>query len=434
MMILQQVKGVQIDGRKAISKTLDMQEYLNPQFVYIHLIQQVETLRRVVEVGDLVKLGQVVALREGWGPIPIHASVSGKVTAIKKVWHSSGKMVDAIEIQNDMTQTLDASIRPEMDPEQLTTEQLIDKMKQAGLAGLGGAGFPTFVKYQSKLPISTIIINAVECEPYITGDYMMVLKYPEKVLKGLHYMMKAVNAKRGVVAFKAYNTHMKEAMLPYLAKYPGIELYETKDVYPAGWEKYLVQQITKKTYAGLPSEAGVVVNNAQTAIVYADMVEHNIPLIARAITISGEGIKQPQNFLVPIGTPVKELIAKCGGYVEGLEPAKAHYIAGGPMTGRAILIDELIVNDTLGSVIVKPMPDPRPASECMGCGKCADVCPAFLTPTEIQRAFDRKDTDLIRKLKATKCVGCGLCSYVCPSRIEIADFVDKAKALLKKGA
>lgn len=433
-MVNQTAKGVRIDGKKAMSKHDGLQEYLNPQVVYIPLIQQTETLKRLVEVGQEVKIGQVVATREGWGPIPVHASVSGKVSAIKKVWHASGKMVDAIEIQNDGKQTLAETIRPEADVASLTKEQLVEKMKLAGLSGLGGAGFPTFVKYQSKLPIDAIIINAVECEPYITGDYMMVVKYPEKVLKGLSYLMRAAGATKGYVAFKAYNTAMKEALAPLLSAYPGIVLSEVKDVYPAGWEKYLVQHILKKNYQGLPSEAGVIINNAQTAIVFADMVEHNIPLIARAITITGEGIKEPKNFLVPIGTQVKELVAKCGGYAEGLDPAKSHYIAGGPMTGRAILIDELIVNDTLGSVIVKPMPLEKDHPACMGCGKCADVCPAFLTPTEIQKAAERKDLELIRKLKATKCVGCGLCSYVCPSHIEIADFVDKAKVLLKKGA
>jgi len=219
-----------------------------------------------------------------------------------------------------------------------------------------------------------------------------------------------------------------------LKDYPNITLFASKDLYPAGWEKYIIQQITGKTYNGLPAEAGCVVSNAQTSIVYADVVERNIPLISRVITISGEGIKQPQNFLVPIGTPVKELIAECGGYVEGLDPAKAYYIAGGPMTGRSLLIDELIVNDTLGSVVVKPLPEERLNPACLGCGKCSDVCPVYLAPTEIQRAYESKDLNAVKALNPQKCMACGLCSYVCPSRIEIADFVAKAKDFMKKGA
>lgn len=433
-MILNKATGLRIDGKKSISKTLPLHEYLNPQFVYIPLLQQNSPLKRVVEVGDSVAIGQTVALREGFGAMPIHASVSGKVTAVKKVWHSSGRMVDAIEIQNDHLNRMAESIHQEQDAQLLDKEQLVERMKQAGLSGLGGAGFPTYIKYQTKCAIDVIIINAVECEPYITCDYMLIGAYPEKLLKGLSYFMKAAGAHRGVVAFKNYNQHIREVLTPFMASYPEIELREVKDIYPAGWEKYLVEQITKKTYANLPAEAGAIVDNAATAMVFADAVEQNIPLISRVITISGEGIKNPQNFFVPIGTPVKELIQLCGGYADGLDPAKAWYIAGGPMTGRAILIDELIVNDTLGSVIVKPMPEEKLHPACLGCGKCADVCPVHLAPTEIQRAFEAKDLAAVKELNTQKCMQCGLCSYVCPSHIEISDYVARAKDFMRKGA
>lgn len=433
-MIIHKAKGIWIDGKKTMSKTLPMHEYLNPPFVYIPLLQQASPLKRIVEIGDKVAIGQTVALREGFGAMPIHASVSGTVTAIKKVWHASGRMVDAIEIQNDFQNRMDESIHVQTDVSLLSRNDLVIKMQQAGLSGLGGAGFPTYIKYQAKCPIDVVIINAVECEPYLTCDYMLINSYPEKLLKGLSYFMRAADAKKGVVAFKAYNTHIKESLEPLLLNYPGIELYEVKDIYPAGWEKYIVQKITKKSYSGLPAEAGAIVDNSATAIVFADVVEKNIPLISRVITISGEGIKNPQNFYVPLGTLVKELILLAGGYIEGLDPTKAWYIAGGPMTGRAILIDDLIVNDTLGSVIVKPMPEELKHPACLGCGKCADVCPVYLTPTEIQRAFESKDTKAIKELNAQKCMQCGLCSYVCPSHIEIADYVARAKELLRKGA
>ncbi len=431
-MILNQATGIRIDGKKHMSKTTPMHEYLNPRFVYLPLLQQNSPLKRTVDVGATVKIGQTVAVREGFGAMPIHASVSGKVTAIKKVWHASGRMVDAIEIENDQQNALDDAIRPEADPGIFTRTELVQKMQNAGLSGLGGAGFPTYVKYQAKTPIDVVIINAVECEPYITCDYVMIEKYPEKLLKGLKYFMRAADAKRGVICYKNYNVGIAEALKPFLSAYPDITLHPVKDIYPAGWEKYLVQQVTGRSYPNLPAEAGAIVDNSGTAIVFADVVEHNIPLISRAITISGEGVKEPKNFLVPIGTPVKELVALSGGYQDGLDPAKSYYIAGGPMTGRAIMIDELIVNDTLGSVIVKPMPAERNHPACLGCGRCADVCPVFLAPTEIQRAFEMNDKDAVRALNATKCMQCGLCSYVCPSHIEISDFVLRAKELLRK--
>jgi electron transport complex protein RnfC len=432
-MILQKASGIHIEGKKSLSKKMPLKEYLDPKTVYIPLVQQACPLKRIVEIGDLVAIGQVIALREGFGEMPIHASISGKVTGIKKVWHASGRMVEAIEIENDFENRLDASIKPETNPDLLTREQLVDKMKQAGLVGLGGAGFPTYLKYCTKCPIDMVIINAVECEPYMTCDCLLTEKYAEKLLKGLKYMMKAAGASKGYVAYKTYNQTIRTALEPLLVKYQGIQLQPIKDIYPSGWEKYIVEQITNKTYKKLPSEIGVIVNNSQTAIVFGDVVEHNIPLVSRVISITGEGITNPQNFYVPLGTKVQDLVALCGGYAEGLDPKNAWYIAGGPMTGRAILIDELVVSDTLGAVVVIPTPPEKHHPECLGCGQCADVCPVHLTPTEIKRAFDRKDQKAIAGLFADKCMACGLCSYVCPSHIEIADYVAKAKDLLKKG-
>ncbi len=432
-MIFQKTKGIHIDGRKSISKKLPMEEYFNPDTVYIHLIKNIGPLRPIVEVGQEVNVGQVVAVKEGFGEMNVHSSVSGTVTAIKKVWHSSGKMVDALEIKNDLKNTLDPSIKQNKNPSSFTREQYIQMMKNAGLTGLGGAGFPAYVKYMTKETIDTVIINAVECEPYLTCDFSFILKHPEKLLNGLSYMIKAADAKNGVIAYKSYNKEIKDVLSNKIKMYSNISLMEMKDVYPAGWEKYIIERVTGKTYQGLPSEIGVIVNNSSTAIAFADVVENNVPLISRPITITGEGIKEPRNFHVPIGTKVSELVAKCGGYTDDIEPLKANYIAGGPMTGNAIFIDDLIVNDTLGGVIVKSVIE-EVHPECLGCGKCADACPAYLTPTEIKNALQYKDVDLIKELKADKCIQCGLCSYVCPSHVEITDAVVKAKEMLRKGA
>lgn len=431
-MIFQKVKGIFIDGRKEMSKKDHLKEYLSPKYVYIPLLQRICVLEPQIRVGDEVKIGQVIGTNQEKFDIRIHSSVSGKVTAIKKVWHSSGKMVDAVEIENDFKNQLADTIKEEKNIENLTREQLINKMEQAGLTGLGGAGFPTHVKYKTKAKIDAVIINAVECEPYLTADYQFILSYPEKLLKGATYLMRAADAKEVIIAYKIYNKKIREAVQPFLANYPNVKLFPVKNVYPAGWEKYIVEQITKKTYKGFPAEAGVIVNNSATAIIYADVVEKNIPLIARPITITGEGITNPATYYVPLGTKVSELVEQSGGYIEGLDPLKYNYIAGGPMTGRAILIDDLVVNDTLGAVIVKPVVEGL-HPECLGCGKCADVCPAYLTPTEIKKAFERKDLKLLSDLNANKCIECGLCSYICPSHVEITEAVGKGKAFLQKG-
>lgn len=434
-MAFRKSKGRYIAGRKSMSKQQPIYTDFAPKQVYIHLLQQASPLKRVVEVGDEIKLGQVVALREGFGAMPIHASVSGKVTGVKKVWHSSGKMVEAIEIENDFKNTLDDACVEEKQISKLTREQLVEKMKQGGLAGLGGAGFPTYVKYMSKSPIDAVIVNAVECEPYLTCDYALFSTDPAKLLRGLSYSLRAADAKVGYIAYKHYNHEYEELLKPLLKEYPQIHLFPVDDVYPSGWEKYIVEHVLNKTYSRLPAEAGAIVDNLATVMFFADMVEKNLPLVSRAITITGEGITAPRNYLVPIGTKVSELVQLSGGYVEGLNPAESLYIAGGPMTGRAILIDDLIVNDTLGAVIVKPLPDTKPATACLGCGRCSDVCPVFLSPTEVQRALELEDYKALKDLNADKCIACGLCSHVCPSRIEITDYAVRGKqALLKKGA
>lgn len=431
-MIFHKAKGIHIDGKKALSKVHPMVDYLAPDKVFIPLVERDLKLKPTVKVGDKVKIGQAIA-DDGYGAFTSHASISGEIISIKKVWHSSGKMVEAVEIENDHLSRLSDDIKTRKNIDGLSRDELIDIMKKAGINGLGGAGFPSYIKYQTRDLIDTVIINAVECEPYLTCDYHFLVNQPEKLLKGASYMMRAADAKRVVIAYKTYNQKIKEVLEPLMTEYPHIELFPVKDIYPAGWEKYIVEQITGKTYRSLPSQVGVIVNNSSTAIVYADAVEHNIPLISRPITITGEGINDPKTFMVPIGVKVSELIEQCGGYIEGLNPLEANYIAGGPMTGRAIFIDDLIVNGTLGAVIVRPIYK-WDYPECLGCGKCADVCPVYLTPTEIKKAYERKDIKLLGLLDANKCVQCGLCSYVCPSHIEITDAVDKGKTLLKKGA
>ena len=432
-MIFHKARGIQIDGKKTLCKRQPMVEYLNPETVYIPLVQRHLKLEPKVKVGDKVKIGQVVAEVGGFGAITSHASVSGDVISIKKVWHSSGKMVDAIEIKNDHLNALDDRIQERKNVNELSRDELIEIMKSSGLTGLGGAGFPSYIKYQSKIKIDTVIINAVECEPYLTCDFHYIVNHAEKLLKGATYMMRAAGAEEVVIAYKAYNEQIGDALNQLVDDYPHVRFSPMKDVYPAGWEKYIVEQVTGKTFKGFPTDAGVIVNNSATAIVFADAVEHNIPLISRPISITGEGINNPKTFIVPLGTKVSDLIEQCGGYVEGLDPMKANYIAGGPMTGRAIFIDDLVVNDTLGAVIVKPFIT-WDYPECLGCGRCADVCPVYLTPTEIKKAFEKKDIKLLGLLDANKCIECGLCSYICPSHVEITEAVGKGKDLLRKGA
>ena len=404
-------------GHKEMSLQVGASEFLNPEFV---------------NVGDKVKLGQKVAMRTGRFGLPLHSSVSGLVTAVdKKMWHSSGKMVPMIEIQNDFKGTLDESIKSN-NVEKLSSEDIINIARDCGIVGLGGSGFPTYVKYQSKTPITTVLINAAECEPFITADYTLIKTKPEKLIRGIKYIMKATGAEKAFIAIKKNKVAAIEVLKQNLANETNISVFELRDVYPAGWEKYIVQKVLKKTYKSLPAEVGAVVNNVQTVIALADAVENNMPLVEKLVTFTGAGINNPQNVYVKIGSKVNEVIENIGGYADGVE--SAYFVAGGPMTGVGMLFDSLVVNRSLGSIVVLPIENEVETQPCLGCGKCVQICPVFLSPIEIKRALNANDDIKLADLRSEKCIACGLCSYICPSKIELTQATTKSRGIvLSKG-
>lgn len=412
-------------GHKEMSLANPMVEFLNPEYVYIPLVEQNTPCEALVKVGDYVKVGQVIANKSGRFPLPIHASISGEVVSIdKKMWHASGKMVPTIQIKNDFKETKVETIK-ENDISSITKEVIIEKAKECGIVGLGGSGFPSYVKYKVNNPMDVVIINAAECEPYITIDYKLLQDHFDEMLRGLKYIMKAVDAKRGVIAIKKNKTALIEKMNLALANEPNISVFTLKDEYPAGWEKYIVQRVTKKNYTTLPSEVGAVVNNASTAYALCHAVERNQPLVEKLLTITGEGIRKPCNVKVKIGTAVNDIIEFIGGYTTNLE--SAYFIAGGPMTGKSIMFDTLVVHRALSSVIVMPKDIRENNPECLGCGKCGEVCPVFLSPIVIKETLENDTVQELRKLRPELCMECGLCSYICPSRIDLTESVGKAK-------
>lgn len=421
------IHGTHLSGHKDMSIKQPIIDALEPEYVYFPINVGNATYTNQVQVGDHVLKGQVIQMRDGRFGHPVCSSVSGDVTAIKKMWHSSGKMVEMLEIKNDFTET--CAYGPS-EVKDFTREEIVKLVQSAGIVGLGGAGFPTFVKYMPQNNADLVIINAAECEPYITADYMQILTVADKLIRGIAYIMKANGATRGVIAIKKTKTKAIEALIKAIGNRSDIEVFLLTDEYPAGWEKYIVEHVTKKTYSALPREVGAVVNNVQTAIAVCEVVEENKPLIEKVITITGEGIKEPRNLKIKIGTKISTLIPKCGGYIDDLEDA--YFIAGGPMTGRAILFDDLIATANVGSVIIKPKKIHENNPTCIGCGKCAEHCPAYLTPTAIKTAFVNHNINALASLNASKCVQCGLCSYVCPSRIEMTDFVRQGKEMLMK--
>jgi Na+-translocating ferredoxin:NAD+ oxidoreductase subunit C len=374
-----------------------------------------------VNVGEKVYKGQIIGIRQDMY-VPSFSSVSGQIVSKEMIYHPAiGRVVPHFVITNDYQDTMQSPLIPlTMDA---TKEQIIEAIKLGGLTGLGGSGFPTYVKYQHAKNIETILINAVECEPYLSTDYQASQLYALDVLQGSELLRIAGGAKKVIIAFKRTKVAIKEALTPYLSLFPHIEVQSVPDVYPMGWERSLVRTVLHKEYHQYPTEVGVIVSNLTSAIATSDIVLKGKPVLSRILTISGEGIVQPSNVEVPIGTLMSNVVGFLGGYAQ--EEVTA--FIGGPMSAKAVSDDQFAVQPHFGGfTVLTPIASTEEA--CLRCGACTSNCPANLQPIEIKLALDSQNTARLLKLDAMKCVECGICTYVCPSKIEVTEAVRKGKA------
>lgn len=418
-----------IDGHKELTAHDDIVDLTNDKdvasLVYFPLVSpNGKEVKLLVKEKAKVKVGTKIIERVDF-EVPIFSSVSGVVKG-KEVRYSAlvGKPVEHLVIENDYKYTLNKL--PVIDYKTATKEEVVEAIKNAGIVGLGGAGFPTFIKHNSKTEIDSLLINAVECEPYLTTDYVSLMKEPTLFLDGVSILKKASGAKEAIIAFKNNKPELKEILDKELVNYQDIRIVLVKDKYPMGWEKALIKTIFKKTYRGLPSEVGIVVNNAQTALSTAKALLNGECIHNRVITVSGNAIKNPQNVLVPVGTLASEIISKCGGAT----CENVCLLPGGPMTSKAALNDEFPIYTTFGALTLMESLDIE-SEACLRCGKCIENCPAGIQPIQIKNAYDAKDLKELEDFEVSKCVECGMCSYVCPSKIELTDAIRKAKLYFK---
>ncbi len=415
-----------INGHKELTAHKEVLDWKNDEIckeVYFPVVaangREMEVL---VKEKDSVKVGTVICKRNDFY-VPIYSSVSGKVKGLKSMYNSAlGKSCDHIVIENDFKYT--KSLLKTIDYKNSDKEIILNAIKEAGIVGLGGAGFPTYVKYSSNVALNSLLINAVECEPYLTTDYISMKNNVNYLFEGATILMKLSGSKETVIAFKNNKKDLKEAIEKELGNYPNIRIVEVKDKYPMGWEKLLVKTVYKKTYDKLPSEVGVVVNNAQTVISVAKALLDGEVISERLLTISGDAIN-PSNVIVPVGTLAKNILEKCGYIAE-----EVCVLAGGPMTSKSNITDEFAIQTNNGGLIVmkKKEYDILP---CLRCGKCIENCPAGLQPIQIKNAFDDKNVADLEAFDCSKCVECGMCSFVCPSHIELTDALRKAKLYLR---
>jgi Na+-translocating ferredoxin:NAD+ oxidoreductase subunit C len=415
-----------LDGHKDLTDHRDIVRVDAGKFVYIPLMSMFSTnIEVLVNEGDKVKVGTLVARRVDGMTVPFFSSVSGTVVGKQTIMHAVLKPLEHLVIENDGKYEAEQPFAP-IDYEKATREELVDFMMNAGIVGCGGAGFPTYMKYKNPKGITTLIINAVECEPYITADYRMISDNIDDLVLGTKAMLKLSTAQ---VAWIAIKSPKKELIAKIRAAIVGIDnifVKEVPDVYPMGWERTLVWQLLKKRYDRLPSEIGAICNNATTAIAFAKALRTGMPIVEKVITVSGTGILNPANVSVPVGVKTSEIVAQLGGYIG----EDVLLIAGGPMMGKTIPDDQFVVTP-YGNAVTIMKSEKIESVACLRCGRCNDTCPAGILPVRINNAEEAKDGDLIEKLHAEQCIECGLCTYVCPSKLDVAEGVRRAKRILQ---
>ena len=384
----------------------------------------------IVKRGDEVKVGTKIGEADGFVSSPIHSSVSGKVQKVDEITIMNGMKVPCVLIDSDGEQTPDENLAP---PAVSDCQSFVDAVRDSGSVGLGGAGFPTHVKLTVKdlSQVQEVVINAAECEPYITSDTRTMLDKSEYIQKGIELLRKYLGVQKFIIGIEN-NKPAAIAKMQELAKsVPGLIVKSLPSIYPQGGEKVLVYNTTGKLIpkGGLPLHVGVIVLNVTTLAFIAEYMETGMPLVEKCITVDGSAIKEPKNVIVPIGTPVADLIEMVGGAKE--DPAKALY--GGPMMGIAIpTLDSPVMKNTNAIIVMgKKEATPPKTTPCISCGMCVSHCPLRLDPREIALAYKKNAPDDLEKLHVDLCMECGCCAYICPAHRPLVQTNKLSKAVLR---
>ena len=429
-------KTVQIKDIKKLVGSLPAIRFTKPQYLYIAMANaRCPKAELFIKEGDHVNSCQVIGMR--YGPFfdqPIHATCSGTFLGLEKHYHRNGKLTDFIKIENDFKDTLDSNVFVRT-PEQiaaLTKDDMVKILKDCALVGLGGSSFPTYIKFQTDKPINMILINGIECEPYITADHRLMLEFPYRIMEAIKYTMQAFNCKHAKICIKSKYTDIKAVYTQLLKEYEGsgIELCCVGNYYPQGWEVEMIKSATgiQLKPGELPSNRGIINFNVSTMVGLYKAIKYNMPVIKRDITITGDGIMFPKNFRVRVGTSIKDLIPLCGGYKD---PEKEKvFILGGPMMGASVPSDDCIITKTVTSIIVLNKTEYK-EEPCVRCGSCVLSCPVHLEPVQIMNAVKTLDKERIKALNPLKCIECGICAYTCTSKIQVTDYIRKAKMIAK---
>jgi len=427
--------GVHPEGNKELTSHKPAVPAAIPKRVVIPLSQHIGApTKPLVVLGQEVKKGEKIGEAAGFVSAPVHASISGKVTAIGNFPHSLGMDVTSIVIEGDGKDDWISGLKETPDYQVLNPAELKKMVQDAGIVGMGGATFPTFVKLSppKEKPIDVVILNGAECEPYLTSDHRLMLDRPREIIEGLKILMRILGVKKGYVGIEANKPDAIEAMKKAAAGSPDIQVWPIKVKYPQGAEKMLIKAIVNRTVpaGGLPMDIGVVVQNVGTADAIYTAVRYGKPLIERYVTVTGRGVKEPKNFVARIGTPFSQLIEEAGGLTE----SAAKVISGGPMMGMSqFTLDVPVIKGTSG-ILVLPESEVSVKSygPCIRCGRCIDACPMMLQPSLIGLFIEKGHYQDAKDYNLMDCFECGSCTFVCPANRPMVQWVKKAKKELTK--
>lgn len=404
-----------------------------PDKVYISMVQHIgAACKPKVVVGDFVKVGQVIGDSDALFSAPIHSSVSGKVIEIESAMTLMGIWDETIVIALDKKQESMEGLLP---PVIHSKDDFINAVRESGLVGLGGAAFPTHVKYNPKNldEVDTLVINGAECEPFITSDYRTMMEATEYVIGGIKKTMKYLDLKRCYIGIEKNKPKAIEKFREMLVDSPEIEVTALEEKYPQGAERVLIYETTGKSLppGKLPADVGVIVSNVSSLAMLEKYLETGRPLISKRITVDGNAVRTPKNLRVLIGTSISDIIEFCDGYKR--VPRKI--LMGGPMMGRAIYDDgkAIIKNNNAILAFDEKWATLPQETACINCGRCVKACPMYLMPTSIFKSYQSRDVKNLEKLKVMICMECGCCSYVCPAKKQLSFINRLAKNLVKEG-
>lgn len=381
----------------------------------------------LVKVGDLVKVGQKIGDSDAPFSVPVHSSVSGKVTAISDYQTPVGAVCKAVEIESDGLQEVSEEVKP---PVITDKESFIKAVRESGVCGLGGAGFPTHIKLNPKTEIDTLIINAAECEPYITADYREMMENTDDVLRGIRMVKNTLGIKNAKIAVESNKPEAIKKFEDMAKNDDTIDIVTLPSVYPQGAEKVIIYHTTGRIVkeGKLPADEGVIVLNVSTAAFIYRYSQDGMPFMTRRMTVDGNAVGEPKNVSAVVGTPFIEILKFCKTDVDSVKKL----ISGGPMMGMSIPDMEMPVTKTTNALLAFNHYDERNTTSCIRCGRCVNVCPLGLMPAEIDKAYKIKDIEDLKSLKVMLCMNCGSCTFVCPANRKLAETNQLAKTLIPR--